>query len=608
MKINGKPDGGGGGGVITELSVTSNGIYIAGAGVDGYSPIDVDVPSPEFVTEVLNVSVNNTYYPGQGVDGFSQVIVDVPQSVAGFTEKEITEETYAIYNLNNSASFVHRNVFEGDNNLLTVNLPNASYVGAEAFKFCNNLTRVDMATCQVIDDQGFYACEDKLSQVNMPELISVSGNIFAFCRKLEKVDFPKLSSMGTNVFSMCNGLSQVSLPEIEYLPQNTFNECSSLTSIYIPKCKILDRYAFARCVNLQDIDFTKFTSIGAGAFQYCSALSQVILTNCNSWDPQNTFNNCSSLELLSFGDTYIKFTYNNTLTNTKIASGLGSIYVPDYNYSWYITANGWSSLASTFVSYETSGSPLNYSDGLVYGSTPYLDYNFISALGISYMAVTGMDLPDCTELFIRPGYQSTYAIRQCKNLLSITIGLSSVNESVFGDPMNKLQTVSLPECTYIGNSTFVRNFSLTQISVPLCEYVGSKAFQECSSLLSIDLPLCSNIKDQTFFGCKSLTQVSIPLCETIGWMGFYSCHNLTSIDLPVCSYIAQEAFHYCSSLSQMYLRSNSVCTLQVENPFNGGPLTIRGSGSFFVPASLVDAYKTARYWSRYSSQIFPIPE
>ncbi len=139
MKINGKPDGGGGGGVITGLSISANGTYTATGGVDGYSPVEVSVPeqkpeesfnvspsiteqtvtpqegyvfstgtvaavtstidgniqagniksgvtilgvegtytAPAPVTESLSVSINGTYTPGTGVDGFSVVSVDV---------------------------------------------------------------------------------------------------------------------------------------------------------------------------------------------------------------------------------------------------------------------------------------------------------------------------------------------------------------------------------------------------------------------------------------------------------------------------------------------------------------------------------------------------
>ena len=40
----GEISGGGGSAVIEGLTITSNGTYTAGEGVDGYSPIEVDVP------------------------------------------------------------------------------------------------------------------------------------------------------------------------------------------------------------------------------------------------------------------------------------------------------------------------------------------------------------------------------------------------------------------------------------------------------------------------------------------------------------------------------------------------------------------------------------
>ena len=68
--------GQGGTKVIKPLSVTKNGSYEAPEGVDGYNPVNVNVPS-EAVTEGLSVTVNGTYTPPSGVDGYSPVIVNV---------------------------------------------------------------------------------------------------------------------------------------------------------------------------------------------------------------------------------------------------------------------------------------------------------------------------------------------------------------------------------------------------------------------------------------------------------------------------------------------------------------------------------------------------
>lgn len=62
--------------VINELNVSKNGTYTAPTGVDGYSPVKVNVPEP--VLNTLNVAENGTYTPSSNVDGYNEVVVNVP--------------------------------------------------------------------------------------------------------------------------------------------------------------------------------------------------------------------------------------------------------------------------------------------------------------------------------------------------------------------------------------------------------------------------------------------------------------------------------------------------------------------------------------------------
>lgn len=64
--------------IIESLSITENGTYTPEQGVDGFSPVIVDVPTPQPVLQGLNVTENGTYTPEEGIDGFNQVVVDVP--------------------------------------------------------------------------------------------------------------------------------------------------------------------------------------------------------------------------------------------------------------------------------------------------------------------------------------------------------------------------------------------------------------------------------------------------------------------------------------------------------------------------------------------------
>ena len=67
--------------VIEQLAVTENGTYIAPSGVDGFSPVTVNVEQVQPVFETLSVIENGTYYPETGVDGFNQVTVNVSTPV-----------------------------------------------------------------------------------------------------------------------------------------------------------------------------------------------------------------------------------------------------------------------------------------------------------------------------------------------------------------------------------------------------------------------------------------------------------------------------------------------------------------------------------------------
>lgn len=76
--LQGKAAGSGDAPVVRPLSVTENGTYTAPDGVDGYSPVVVDVPEKEPITEELSVTKNGEYVPASGVDGYSKVKVNVP--------------------------------------------------------------------------------------------------------------------------------------------------------------------------------------------------------------------------------------------------------------------------------------------------------------------------------------------------------------------------------------------------------------------------------------------------------------------------------------------------------------------------------------------------
>ena len=621
MKINGNPDGGGGASAVIEgLSITSNGTYTAGAGVDGYSPIEVDVPSPEFVTETLNVTVNNTYYPGAGVDGFSQVVVDVPQSVTGFTQKEITEGVQ-ITDLNNSASYVHANVFEGDVYLQTVNLPNCKIVNPSAFQGCVNLEAVSLPTCSFIGYSAFYGCSN-LTSLYAPECKNISEYAFYNCRNIQNVNLPELTIGSGSMFGYCSSLISVNLPKVQNVEAYMFTNCINLERINIPNCSFINYYAFYRCSKLTEISLPNCFSIQSYVFAECRSLSNVYLPNCSfvyysafndcpleSIDLTHTvtlgaqfysavfsemslpcisnftigyvFSRCSNLVSLTLGTgTYQVPSYNNALVGTQFINGSGVIYVDAAMYDKWTTASGWSSLSSRFVSVGNTDPMVSFSDGVVYGKTKILTERVTAGenLNIPASYVNVFSLSNCD-------YVNTSA---CINYGSLT-------------------SIDLPVCSIIRNNAFGGLRNLSDVSLPKVKYIDNGAFNNCNSLTSIYLPECKMILNNAFEECHYLSIISLPVCEYIGSSAFkgtmQKTDNYLSINLPVCSYIGDYGFYWCEKLKSITLGSTSVCVLGGNTVFGTTSINV---GSIFVPASLVDAYKSAEYWSAYSNRIFPI--
>lgn len=170
-----------------------------------------------------------------------------------------------------------------------------------------------------------------------------------------------------------------------------------------------------------------------------------------------------------------------------------------------------------------------------------------------------------------------------------------------------IETVNLPYATSVGNEAFASCYGLNQLSLPMCSYIGVQAFYCCRPISQVDLPMCSYIGINAFNGCWEVSQVNLPVCNYIGNFAFMDCSYISQVNLPMCSFIGSLVFGYNNLLSIITIGYSSVCSLTASNAFSKTQIT-SSTGSIYVPASLVDSYKSATNWSYFSTQIFPIPE
>lgn len=138
------------------------------------------------------------------------------------------------------------------------------------------------------------------------------------------------------------------------------------------------------------------------------------------------------------------------------------------------------------------------------------------------------------------------------------------------------------------------------ISMKNIKSIDSHTFTSCINLEEIAIP-----NDVTEIHCMAIagtpiTEFTIPDGVTyIGSLVFQNCTSLTEITIPdSVTTIGYQAFQNCSNLASVYCKATT--------PPTGGDYMFNNNASarkIYVPMASVDAYKSADYWSDYSSAI-----
>lgn len=175
-----------------------------------------------------------------------------------------------------------------------------------------------------------------------------------------------------------------------------------------------------------------------------------------------------------------------------------------------------------------------------------------------------------------------------------------------------LTGVNLPKVTTVGENAFYYCTSLTDVNLPMLRDAGKAAFGSCP-FTSINLPSVTNIGEQAFTGCSSLINAVFSTngesIMKIGYRAFWNCSKMAVLDLNAQDKVEfdKQMFGGCSALTTLILRATTVCTTTAGSPLSG---TVIGSGGgyIYVPAALVDSYKTATNWSTHAAQFRAIED
>ena len=339
-------------------------------------------------------------------------------------------------------------------------------------------------------------------------------------------------------------VNEVVLQKCASIGVEAFSSCSNLTTISAKECTYIGYGAFYGCASLTSISFPKCVTIGGYAFDRCTNLTAASFPECTSIGDQ-AFTGCSNLI---------------------------EIYFPKFS--------------STLYGYAFNGCS----------------------------KLTTASFPKCVAI-------QNYVFGGCK----------------------QLTTAYFPNCTTIGSSAFLYCSQMESAYFPVCTAIAFGAFQSASGNLylgaysateiykifgkqstsvsdayayeyiritGIDIPAVPSLVAYAFYSASKLKTVKAATCSIIGSHAFQACKVLSEVSFPACKSISAQAFNGCSSLTKVYLMSNAVCALANSNAFNITPIvnsTYTGTfGSIYVPASLLNSYKTATNWSYFSNRFVGI--
>lgn len=200
--------------VIEALEIAANGVYTAPEGVDGYSPITVNVPVPEGYiqpTGTLEITENGEH----DVAAYAAVSVNVAESGGGVDESTNTEwlaklitsgsQSIEIYN-DKATGTLEPYAFYYNTNVSKIELPNIEYLKERSFSSCTSLKTLLLPGLMGYTYQYMADGCSNLETVDVHNSSYISSYSFRNCTKLQKIDLHKAETIGTSSFYGCSKL------------------------------------------------------------------------------------------------------------------------------------------------------------------------------------------------------------------------------------------------------------------------------------------------------------------------------------------------------------------------------------------------------------------
>lgn len=186
-------------------------------------------------------------------------------------EEGKTANSLTSVNLPNTLTTIGDYAFYLSTLLTEVNIgSNLQTIGKYAFSECVALESFNTTSSVETISEAAFAYDEKLTSVNIKDIIYVEEAAFMNCLALTDIDLSKVEEIKMQAFNYCQSLTSLDLQNVITLAPGAFLSCAKLANINMPKVEVIDAQALS-CIDVEEIKLPEsVTYIAPTAFYYNS--------------------------------------------------------------------------------------------------------------------------------------------------------------------------------------------------------------------------------------------------------------------------------------------------------------------------------------------------